>query len=318
MRGLALIFCSAIASAKGDQGGSKLRGNRQQQPGGFGSAIRWSADPSYCLSVDGNSFKSGQNLVLMQCQEGYQGSTGQRFDRNGETGFLHLVADSQFCVASYDDKRGANVYLEFCGAMSIVSWEYESGYFKAEHSGKCMAVEHNTGANGQNVLLWNCNDDGQGSYRMWNYDSYGPSPPPAPQTRGSPIQWAPNPYYCLTVQGNQFTSGQNLILMQCQEGYQGSRGQRFYRDGGFLQLVEDSSFCIASDGYNDGANIYLELCSKMGTVSWEYESSYFKDVQTGKCMAVEHNTGANGQNVLLWSCNDDGQGSYRMWKYLSG
>jgi len=241
---------------------------------------------------------------------------GQRFYRDG--GFLQLVEDSRFCIASDGYNDGANIYLEFCSRVSIVSWEYKSGYFKDVQTGKCMAVEHNAGATGQNVLLWSCNEDGQGSYRMWNYDSDGPNRPHASQTRGSPIQWAPNPYYCLTVQDDQFTSGQNLVVMQCQEGYQGSMGQRFYRDGGFLQLVEDSRFCIASDGYNDGANIYLEFCSRVSIVSWEYKSGYFKDVQTGKCMAVEHNNGASGQNVLLWSCNDDGQGSYRMWKYLSG
>merc|ERR1719410_621459 len=290
-----------------------------------GSQIQWAPNPYYCLTVEDNKFTSGQSLVLMQCQEGAQGSMGQQFYRDGENGFLQLVADSSFCVASWGSNDGANIYLEHCHTMSIVSWEYESGYFKDEYSGKCMAVEHNTGANNQNVLLWSCSDDGQGSYRMWNYDSHGVNPPSndfptpvAPQT-GSQIQWAPNPYYCLTVEDNKFTSGQSLVLMQCQEGAQGSMGQQFYRDGenGFLQLVADSSFCVASWGSNDGANIYLEHCHTMSIVSWEYESGYFKDEHSGKCMAVEHNTGANGRNVLLWSCNDDGQGSYRMWNYDS-
>merc|ERR1712187_544919 len=165
-----------------------------------------------------------------------------------------------------------------------------------------------------------------GPYRKWDYESYGvtqsPSDTPPPTflaLKGSQIQWAADPFYCLTVQDNEFASGQNLVLMQCQEGGQGSMGQQFYRDGenGFLQLVVDSRFCVASYSYNDGANIYLEYCGTMSIVSWEYENSYFIDEHSGKCMAVEQNTGSNGQNVLVWSCNDDGQGSYRMWKYGS-
>merc|ERR1712007_406778 len=132
---------------------------------------------------------------------------------------------SQFCFASYSYEDGANIYLEYCGTMSIVFWEYEDSYFRDEHSGKCMAVEHNTGSQGQNVLLWSCNDDGQGSYRMWKYESFGPSPSPPhtpapvpPQTKGSQIQWTADPFYCLTVKDNEFVQGQNLVLMQCQEG----------------------------------------------------------------------------------------------------
>merc|ERR1712019_53841 len=99
------------------------------------------------------------------------------------------------------------IYLEYCGTMSIVSWEYENSYFVDEHSGKCMAVEHNIGSNGQNVLLWSCNDDGQGSYRMWKYGSYGatrPSPytpsPAVSHAEGSHIQWTANPFYCISVE----------------------------------------------------------------------------------------------------------------------
>ena len=106
--------------------------------------------------------------MLWSCK-GSEGSIGQQFYRDGEIGVLSLVADNRYCVAvdSYDN--GANIKLEYCGAMSVVSWAYESGYFKDERFGKCMAVESNTGADGQNVLLWSCNDDGYGSYRTWSY-----------------------------------------------------------------------------------------------------------------------------------------------------
>merc|ERR1712151_496693 len=281
------------------------------------ASIRWSTDPSYCLSVNANTFFDGQNMQIWKCSAN---NIGQMFSWWAESGLIILNADTTYCVAPDGGADGANIALRLCDGPSISDqkWSYENGFFKSSFYGKCLAVEHNEGSHGQNVLLWTCSEDGYGSYRKWIYHRNEPSAltTAAPEYGDASIRWSTDPSYCLSVNANAFFDGQNMQIWKCSAN---NIGQMFSwrAESGLIILNADTSYCVAPDGGADGANIALRRCDGPGISDqkWSYENGFFKSSFYGKCMAVEHNEGSNGQNVLLWTCSEDGYGSYRKWIY---
>jgi hypothetical protein len=133
--------------------------------GSYGEQFRFRADTRYCLSVDGNWFRNGQNVQLWECSR----SSGQLFTWNND--MIQLVQDPRFCVVidGNQNRDGANIQLWECDPSNInMRWgppAYGTGLL-VNFNEKCMVVDNNHAYNGANVQLWSCN--GYDYYKQWS------------------------------------------------------------------------------------------------------------------------------------------------------
>merc|ERR1712176_278329 len=137
---------------------------------GYGEQFRFKADTRYCLSVDGNWFRNGQNMQLWECSR----SSGQLFTWNN--GLVQAVQDPRFCVVIDGNKNqdGANIQLWQCDPNNFhMHWEappFANGPIANKVGGRCMMVEmrpgYNPSFNGVNVQLWSC--PGNEAYKQWS------------------------------------------------------------------------------------------------------------------------------------------------------
>jgi len=140
-----------------------------------GDQFRFNADSKYCLSVDANQFRNGQNMQMWECSR----SSGQLFTWNN--GMIQVVQDPRFCVviAGNQNRDGANIQLWECDSYnSHMEWNWYNGHNSYNRppfygSGKvvnfndrCMVVDNNHAYNGANVQLWSCHD--YDHYKKWN------------------------------------------------------------------------------------------------------------------------------------------------------
>merc|ERR1711879_789868 len=132
---------------------------------GNGKEFRFKADSNFCLSVDANSFRNGQNMQMWECSR----SSGQLFVWNH--GRIQVAQDPRYCVVIDGNKNqdGANIQLWECDFNNAhMGWEepsFADGPVVNIVNGKCMVVDRNHAHNGANVQLWSC----QGMYyEQWS------------------------------------------------------------------------------------------------------------------------------------------------------
>uniref|UniRef100_A0A7S2QH00 Ricin B lectin domain-containing protein n=1 Tax=Zooxanthella nutricula TaxID=1333877 RepID=A0A7S2QH00_9DINO len=140
-----------------------------------GDAIEWAHDDTYCMSVEGNTFKNGQKLQLWQCADGL----GQFFQYDGDAGagvLIRAAAASAFCVVidGNSGKNGAEIQLWQCDPQAQVQRWIPQGcgmqcpfvtLRNAAFQDKCLVVDANVGKNGNKLQLWDC--QGSDELKQW-------------------------------------------------------------------------------------------------------------------------------------------------------
>lgn len=144
--------------------------------------IRYQNNPSFCLSVDANRFRNGQNIQLWECE----GSSGQYFRTDASNpSLLMLDADPRYCVVidGNEHYNGANIQLWECLDLTAQKWRYENKMFRNAANDMCIVANNNQAYNGNNVQLWSCS--GYEEIYMWSFGSQpspsNPTPAPTPQ-----------------------------------------------------------------------------------------------------------------------------------------
>jgi len=136
--------------------------------------IRWTADPTLCLSSDSNRIGNGVTMQLWKCDETWS-SPGQIFKQNllrwAADERIRMAFNSQYCIVVDNDdfKNGAKIQLwecdDFNAKQDWVLWSHFggscSGMIAAQATNKeyCMVVDGNNGFDGAKVQLWTCEGD---------------------------------------------------------------------------------------------------------------------------------------------------------------
>jgi hypothetical protein len=133
---------------------------------GPGEEFHYKLAPNYCLSVQDNSFRNGQNLQLWTCSK----SPGQMFTWNND--MIQLVSGGyKFCVVidGNHPHDGANIQLWECDDKNVaMRWSpplYGDGML-VNFNEKCMVVEKNLVHDGANVVLGSCHGP-NAQYNHW-------------------------------------------------------------------------------------------------------------------------------------------------------
>mmetsp|Transcript_29938 Transcript_29938/g.64545 ORF Transcript_29938/g.64545 Transcript_29938/m.64545 type:complete len:231 (-) Transcript_29938:84-776(-) len=136
--------------------------------------IRWTADPTLCLSSEGNRIGNGIRMQLWKCDETWS-SPGQIFKQQllrwAADERIRMAFNPEYCVVVDNDdfKNGAKIQLWKCDdsneMQDWVLWSHFggscSGMIAAQATDKeyCMVVDGNNGFDGAKVQLWKCAGD---------------------------------------------------------------------------------------------------------------------------------------------------------------
>ena len=104
-----------------------------------------------CLDVVGNDGKSGDNVMLYECDR----KADQRWSFRGE----QIVNSKKgLCLDVEGSERQSldNVMLYDCDHSSDQSWTLRDGQLVNKKNGLCLDVEGNDGRAGDNVMLYDC------------------------------------------------------------------------------------------------------------------------------------------------------------------
>ncbi len=246
-------------------------------------------DSKLCLAVMGNFANTTVPVGVTTCD----GSAAtQRWRLSG--GQLISQANAAYCLSASNLMNYGQLSMKRCGSAANQQWQYQSGVLVTGS----YAIDLNRSNN--SIILYSRHG---GVNQQWR--------PPAdigtnPQAGGQMLTSGYNNQLCLTVKGNDLTSG---MLPVGSAACDSNASQRWVREtDNRIKSQLNPAYCLTADALNNYGNVSIRRCASAANQQWQYDNQVLSI--NGYAVDLARESGA----VIMYSKHG---GNNQQWLGLS-